>query len=293
MQRTTQLSRVVPHRRGRLALRILVVSLVFCVVSSFLYFIFPPPNTDILILGVDARPGQGMLTRTDSIMLLGIRPRQMRVSLLSIPRDLFVEVPGYGFSQRINTINVLGEQQAAGNGPKLVQDSIAQSFGVQPDRYVRLDFQGFVELINAVGGVTIDVERSIVDQTFPTADGGTQVVRFEPGTEHMDGERALIYARTRHADDDYFRAGRQQQVVEALGRKLINPLNWPAALNVLNSYVETDLNIFDMLTLAPPVILSGGDFEQLVIDRNYILPTEGGARPNYEALAPWLSENFD
>lgn len=276
------------------ALLALVMLPVFlCGLGLVIYLVFPPQQMDILILGLDARDGEGFVSRTDSVMLLGISPARLRVSLLSIPRDVFIQTPGYGL-QRINTINVLGEQQAPGGGPELLAESLASSLSVRPERYVRLNFGAFVELVDAVGGVTVDVPRTLVDNYYPTEDGGVTTVRFESGLQHMDGERALIYARTRYADDDYRRAERQQQIVSALAGKLVNPAYWPAALAVLNRAVDTDLTFGDLLALAPPVVLSGGRFDQLVIDRDYLLGTgEGYAVLNYEKIAPWLQGRFE
>ncbi len=276
----------------RLFIGLPVLLMLVCCGLMMVYILFPPAPINVLILGVDARPGQGLVTRTDSIMLAGITPSARRVSLLSIPRDLFISVPGYG-SQRINTINVLGEQQAAGNGPELLKQSIALSFGVRVDRYIRLDFDTFEAMIDAVGGVTIDVERVIVDDFYPTADYGTIRVRFEAGRQHMDGARALIYARTRHSDDDYARARRQQQVVSAFSAKLLNPLNWPGVLVVLGQSIDSDLSPVDMIRAAPMVLMRAGDFERLVIDREYIRPGEGGAVPDYARLAPWINARFN
>jgi LCP family protein required for cell wall assembly len=265
----------------------------FCTLGTLLFYVLlPPPPLDLLILGLDARPGETYATRTDAIMIMGIQPQSLRTSLLSIPRDIFIQVPNYG-SQRINTINVLGEQDAAGQGVPLIQQSIAQSFDLQTDRYVKLNFQAFVALVDAVGGVTIDVPKAITDYQFPTANGGTMVASFDPGVQTMDGERALIYARTRHADDDYQRAGRQQQVLSALAGKLVNPLHWGAAIRIVNQNMETNLNLIDMARYAPAIVLHGGQFETLVIDREYILPGSNGAVPNYDKLAPWIDERFD
>jgi len=263
-----------------------------CGACFALYLVFTPPQTDILVMGLDSRAGEGTATRTDSIMLVGVDPYRLRVSMLSIPRDLFIDVPNYGM-QRVNTINVLGEMDEAGGGPALLKTSIAQNFDIQPERYVRLNFEAFVALVDGIGGVDIYVERVIEDPNFPTADGGTQYVRFDSGMQHMDGERALIYARTRHADDDYGRAARQQQVVSAVAGKAAQPQHWGVVLGVLNEYVETDLSLVDMVLMAPPVVLSGGRFDQLVIDRDYILPGPGYSVPNYDALAPWTAERFD
>ena len=256
------------------------------------YLVFPPAPINIVVLGTDGRASEGFLSRTDSIMLVGVKPSQLRLSLLSIPRDLFIEVPGFG-SQRINTINLLAEQKQRGTGPVLVTESISKDFGIQLYRYVRLDFNGFVQLVDAVGGITVDVEHTIIDDQYPTENGGVEYVKFDIGVQQMDGKRALIYARTRHADDDYHRAARQQQVISALFAKLVNPVHWPAAVATLRSSVDTNLTLGDLFTLTVPALLNRGRYESLVIDRDYIKgSTEGHAVPNYEKLLPWLKDRF-
>lgn len=294
---------VPPHARARARSRFgcgcwmvaffaLITPVFLCGMVFLIYMLLPPAPLDILILGVDARPGEGYVTRTDSIMLVGVNPSRLQVSLLSIPRDLFIDVPGYGL-QRINTVNVLGEQQAAGNGPMLLASSIAGDFGIGVDRYVRINFDAFVQLVDAVGGISIDVPRTIIDYEYPTEDGGTTVIRFDPGVQAMDGERALAYARTRHADDDYARAGRQQQVILALSSRLINPIYWPAALRILTGSIDTNLNFGDFVAVAPTVLVNAGRFDQLVIDRSLIASQNGVAVPNYAALQPWIEDRFD
>lgn len=283
------------RKRGCLFWILLLMGTLFgcCIFSLVLYVVLPPPPVTVLVVGVDARPGEGNLTRTDSIMLVGFQPRGLRASALSIPRDLMIMTDDYGL-QHINAIHVLGEMEDAGQGPQLLQESIALSFGINtPDRYVRLNFEAFEELIDAVGGVTIDIDRAVIDYAYPTDDFGTMTVQFDVGREHMNGERALQYARTRHSDDDYFRAGRQQQVLSALSRKLLNPLYLPAVTSVLIRHVDTDLSPFDLLVIAPTMLLNGGDFDRLVIDREYIRPAQGGAVPDYGKLAPWMQGRFE
>lgn len=263
-----------------------------------LYLLFPPAPLDIVILGLDARQGEGYVARADSIMLLGVQPRALAVSVLSIPRDVFIETPGYGL-QRINTINVLGEQDMAGGGPALVKAAIAVSFSVEPDRYMRLNFDAFTEVIDALGGIDVEVPYRLVDYQYPTEDHGTTTVIFEPGWQHMDGETALAYARTRHADDDYRRAERQQQVLAALFRAMLQPDRWPRLPGAVKAFfeaVDTDMNFLDILVVTPPLLLDGatGGIEHLVIDRDLIRRTlEGQAVPDYAALRPWLDANFD
>jgi LCP family protein required for cell wall assembly len=272
---------------------LIMTPIFLCGLSLVVYLLFPPPHIDMLIMGMDSRPGQGMASRSDSIMLVGIDPALLSVAVLSIPRDLYIEAPGYGL-ESVNAINMLGEMERPGSGPALLAESIARSFGVRPERYIRLDFDSFVELVDAIGGITIYVDRVIVDHAYPTDDGNIMSVRFESGLQHMDGARALMYVRTRHADDDYRRAERQQQVLTAVAAKAANPIYWLPVWNVLRQEGDTDLTLWDIVTLAPPVFLNAGRFEQLVMNRDYLLGTaEGYAVPNYERITPWLQGRFD
>jgi LCP family protein required for cell wall assembly len=267
---------------------------IFCCALAFIIpLIVPAGVVNILIIGVDARPDEEIeYARTDSILLVGVQPNRMRVSLLSIPRDLYIDMPGYGL-QRVNTIHRTAGLDDFGTGPQALKDSIGLSFGVQPGRYVRLGFDAFVALVDAVGGVEVDVPRTIVDDAYPTSDGGTTTVRFNPGLQWMDGTTALIYARTRHADDDYQRAARQQQVLGAVAGKLANPIYWlPASASILRN-VDTDLSPFDLWRAAPSLLVNGFRPEHLVIDREYIVSVAGGAAPNYDKLRPWISERFE
>ncbi len=259
-----------------------------------LYLLFPPAAMNVLLLGLDARAGEGFVTRTDSIIIMGVQPAKLDVSLLSIPRDLFVDTPGYGL-QRINTINVLGEQDQAGSGARLAAQAIAQSFGIPLDRYIRINFDGFIAVVDALGGIDVEVPSLLIDYAYPTDDFGTTTIQFEPGWQRMNGERALAYARTRHADDDYRRAARQQQVMVALTQALVKPENWPrlpAAVAAFFRAVDTNMTPLDLLALAPALVLDGavGSIDRLVIDRDLIQRSpEGYAIPNYAALDAWLS----
>lgn len=270
----------------------ILMVLLTCIASIALYLVFPPAPLDILIMGLDARGNEGTASRTDSIMIVGVNPRQLDVSVLSIPRDVFINVPGYGL-QRINTVNVLGEGDQPGSGPVLLANAIENSFGIGIDNTVRLDFQAFVALVDAVGGVTIDVPYTVVDDAFPTDDFGTMTVRFEAGVQHMDGETALIYARTRHQDDDYRRAERQQQVIRALSQRLLNPTNWTSAWLAIQNNTETNLTVLDLAAVMPTVLLNAGNMNQLVVNRDYVLPGDGYVIPNYDALAPYTQAHFD
>lgn len=287
-------SRMLTRRRSCL---VLMLAPLACIIIFLLgYFIFPPSPTDMVILGVDARPGEGYLTRTDAVILLNITPGKARITMLSIPRDVFIQVPNYG-EQRINTINALGEQETRGSGPELVKASFQESFGVKVENYIRLDFSGFVAVIDAVGGVDIQVPKLIIDYEYPTLDGGTITVRFDPGEQHMDGERALQYARTRHQDDDYQRAARQQQVVDALMEKLTNPLNvvqWPGVWRAIQKHTNTDLNTWDIIRLGPAVVLGWSGKNHRVLQREDLIGMKAGYWvPNYDQIMPWITKHFN
>jgi len=291
-----------PRRRGCLWLFLggVLIALLPVFLSGLyilLYLLFPPPALNVLVLGLDARAGEGFVARTDSVMMMGVQPAELDVSLLSIPRDLFVDTPGYGL-QRINTVNVLGEQDQPGSGARLAMQAVAQSFHIPVDRYMRINFDGFIAVVDALGGIDIEVPSLLIDYDYPTEDLGTMMIQFDPGWQHMDGERALAYARTRHADDDYRRAERQQQVMIALTQALVKPENWPrlpAAASAFFQAVDTDLTLVDLLALAPALVLDGvvGSIDRLVIDRDLIQHSpEGYAIPNYAALDAWLSANL-
>lgn len=284
----------------RLALAVTLFVVTFTALVASLYILFPPPRTNILMLGIDSRPGEGVATRADTIILATVDPRQPYVGMLSIPRDLYINIPGYGF-QRINAAHVFAESNSPGTGPALVEQTIESNFGVPVDRFIRLDFQAFVAIVDAAGGVTIDVPFYFVDYEYPTPDYGTMVVEFQAGTQHMNGERALQYARIRHGSSDFQRAERQQQVIEALFRQLLSPANWwrwPAVYMAFSQYVDTDLTILDGIALGPALLWVGpGGIDRRILDSNMTTgrTTESGAsvlEPNWGQINPLLYEMF-
>jgi polyisoprenyl-teichoic acid--peptidoglycan teichoic acid transferase len=217
----------------------------------------PTPNEpiNILLLGTDKRPGEDV-TRTDAMILVHVRPRDKRVGLLSIPRDLLVEIPGFG-EARINAAYPIGERRlGAGYGGALAKETVQNLIGFPVHHFVLIDFDGFKKVIDTIGGIDINVTKPIYDPAYPTEDFQTKEVRFSEGLQHLDGERALIYARTRHADNDFGRNVRQQQVLMAMfegirSRGILTQLtsidDYTAALR---DYVRTDLSRDDMLRLA-------------------------------------------
>jgi len=250
--------------------------------------------TNLLILGLDRRPGEGNVVRSDTIILTRIVPTQDCVALLSIPRDLYVDVPGHG-SDRINTAHFWGEVQQPGSGPHWMMQTVAQNFGLPIQHYVRVDFEGFRAVVNAVGGIDVYVERPIVDDAYPTDDYGTIHIEIPAGLQHMDGETALRYARSRHGSSDFDRLQRQQQVLIALLERLREPGVWPRLpflYRAVSAYIETDLTTGELITLAPTLYRAASNgIEHHSIDREMTTPwvtPSGGAvlLPRWEAIAP-------
>jgi len=253
-----------------------------------------PSPTNILILGIDRRPGQGDATRTDTILLLHADPGPPRMVLLSIPRDLWVTIPGHG-EERVNTAHFYGELADPGSGPVLAAETVRQNFGVPVHRTLRLDFDAFRGVIDAAGGVDIDVPAPVIDDAYPTEDYGTMRIEIPAGMRHMDGETALRYARSRHGSSDFDRAARQQQILVALAKKLTSPGNWllaPRVYNALQDAVETDLSFRDLVRLGLTWRRAGAEnVEQIVIDQALTTPyrTANGAAvllPRWDLIIP-------
>jgi anionic cell wall polymer biosynthesis LytR-Cps2A-Psr (LCP) family protein len=179
--------------------------------------------------------------------------------------------------------------------------TVEHNFGVPVHHYVRVDFEGFRAVVDAVGGIDVVVEEPIVDNAYPTEDYGTMRIEIPAGPQHMDGETALRYARSRHGSSDFDRAKRQQQILTALARRLLAPEVWPelpAVYRVMMDNVDTDLTIDDLLLLAPTLYRVGPDgIEHHVIGRemteSWTTPTGGAVLlPRWEAISPLVQELF-
>ncbi|MER3399710.1 MAG: transcriptional regulator [Thermoflexus sp.] len=258
-----------------------------------------PGRLNVLILGVDRRPEEREVpVRSDAIMLIGLDPISQTISVLSIPRDLYVPIPGLeerGISQsRINTACFYGDYYHLGGCGELAKQTVAYNFGLPVHRYVILDFNGFKRIIDLVGGIEVEVPRTIVDNAYPTDDYRTERLVIPAGRIHMDGDLALKYVRTRHADSDFGRLKRQQQVLMALRAKVLSLRGLPQIpeiLRTLGDSVQTDLSVPEMLAIAQ---FARGVLEDrirlLAVEPSMVRPwqTPGGAAvliPDRRALA--------
>jgi len=197
---------------------------------------------------------------TDTIMLLTLDPSTKTAGMLSIPRDLFINIPGFGHS-RINTAWTLGAgAKLPGGGPGLAMKTISQFIGVPVEYYVQVDFNTFVSLINLIGGVDIySDEKLILD---PSGSGLDHFVLTCCGMRHLDGKRALAYARCREetrgcSDSDLGRAKRQQKIILAVRDKVLDPNYFPQFLvqapqiyNTFSSGIHTNMSIENAMKLA-------------------------------------------
>jgi LCP family protein required for cell wall assembly len=249
---------------------------------------------NILLLGIDKRDNEPIEgTRSDTMMIASFDPATRSGTLASLPRDMWVSIPGCtaregcsGGQQRINVAHAVG-------GPELAVKTVSADFGIPVQYYARVDFRGFEQLINAVGGVVIDVDQPVKDDEYPTADYGYQRIYFGPGPQLMDGAAALEYARSRHGTSDFARAGRQQKVLVSLRNRALQ-LNMlsraPELVGIVQNALSTDLTPVQMLSLAKLVSQIDRDkITNVVIDAGYVTPFKGsdGAdllQPNVPAI---------
>jgi LCP family protein required for cell wall assembly len=250
----------------------------------------PEGTVNIMVIGNDYRPNSGY--RTDVMMLVSINTKKGSVSVISFPRDLYVTIPGW-MTQRINTAFAHG-------GFDMMADTMEYNFGVRPTYYVMTNFQGFIGIINGLGGISVNVGQTLSDTCdLPQARGGYCTVT--PGTVNMDGATALWYVRSRHTSSDLDRTRRAQEVLYAIFSKLMS-LNaitrLPELYSSYQSAVETNLSVENILPLLPVASQVLGDSSRIHqysvgagMVSNYTTPA--GAMvllPDYQAIANMIDE---
>lgn len=211
---------------------------------------------NILLIGVGGENHSGGLL-ADSIMIASIDPKTSTVSLLSVPRDLYVSIPGYG-KQKINAADVYGEKSTGpkGGGAVLLQEVLSTTLDIPIHYYVRVDFTGFKKIIDAIGGVDVTVEKAINDPFYPDDKTfGYKPFYISAGDHHLDGATALKYARSRETTTDFDRARRQQQIISAVRGKiftadvLANPAKTTNLIQLIGSNVLTDMKADEIVQL--------------------------------------------
>ena len=251
-----------------------------------------PPNgqVNILVLGSDWRANSGY--RTDVVLLVSIFTNENKVSLVSFPRDLWVTIPGLQ-EERINTAMGYG-------GFPLLASTFEYNFAVYIDHYIMTNFQGFVGIIDALGGIDIDAAINTMDRCdLSYAHGGYCSVG--PGLEHLDGEVTLWYVRSRYTSSDFDRTRRAQEVLIGIFKKLMTldaVANAPEIYNQFISSVETDMDLNDVLefiNVAPAVLSDTSRIHRYAIGTEHVksmMSTTGAAilDPDYDAIWEVIKE---
>ncbi|MES0341734.1 MAG: LCP family protein, partial [Candidatus Humimicrobiaceae bacterium] len=214
----------------------------------------PEEPVTILILGRDTRDTESERGRADTIMLLYLDPKELTGSLLSIPRDTLVEIPGHG-EDKINAAYAYG-------GEELMIKTIQGLIGAEVNHYVTLDFQGFIDLVDAMGGVDITIDRPLVDEKTGA--------NLSPGEHHLTGEQALAYTRSRSTElGDIGRIQRQQHLFRELIAQKLNTqylLNIAHYFNILTENTRTDLDMMTILRYSKAALSFNSDnFETSII----------------------------
>jgi LCP family protein required for cell wall assembly len=234
----------------------------------------------ILVMGIDRRAGEnekGYLT--DTLMVVTLDPQTRTAALLSIPRDLWVDIPGYPLDT-INTANRTGDYyDYPGGGPALAKKTVEHNLGINIDYYVRLDFTAFETFIDAIGGVDIVNQADIDDPQYPDGSYGYEPFTLSAGPHHLNGHDALRYARTRHGSTDIDRARRQQEVVMAVRDRILSlgmlptlVAKAPSLYQTLNQSIWTNLTLDQVVSLALLAQdIPRANIQNAVIDYHYVL----------------------
>jgi LCP family protein required for cell wall assembly len=240
----------------------------------------PGSRVNLLLLGSDQRPYQGGF-RTDTILLVSLDPSAGTASMVSFPRDLYVAIPGWT-QQRINTAMGYG-------GFPLLASTFEHNFGIRPEYYVMVNFWAFVETIDSLGGIDVYAAQTLTDHR-----DGYGYYTVGAGLNHMDGETALWYARSRYTTSDFDRGRRQQEVIMALFDRLLSLNAIEQAPELYEIYVQNVTTDLTWQNIAPLIPLAAQLSDSSNIRRYYIGPgqvtpwtTPGGAQvllPNQAAI---------
>jgi len=237
-------------------------------------------RVNILLLGIDERPAEkGSPSRTDTIMVATLDPNGKTAGILSIPRDLLVTIRTSGgllIQDRINTAYFYGEYyDHPGGGVALARETVENLLGIHIHYYALIDFEGFSKVVDSLGGVTVTLETPLVDNEYPdeSCQDCTMSIYIPDGRQHLDGEKALWYARSRHMDSDIGRMERQQQLMMAMRDRALQIgaiFRIPFFLRELGGAFKTDLSVSEMKRLADFSKDLGDNVTRRELDYSYV-----------------------
>jgi LCP family protein required for cell wall assembly len=210
-------------------------------------------RVNVLVMGIDRRPSEKCPCRSDVMMIASLDPKTLSASLVTIPRDLYVPIPNFR-EDRINTALFYGDlEKYPGGGPALAKQTVEYNLGRRIHYYVLIDFAGFRKIVDTLGGIDIYVPKAIDDPLYPDENFGYKPIHIPAGQQHMDGEHALEYARTRHSGNDFERSRQQIQILLAIRDKALRldllP-KLPSLIPTMWNTVQTDMSPQEILTLA-------------------------------------------
>ena len=194
----------------------------------------------VMIMGVDERADD--VGRSDTLMIATLDSDKNQAALLSVPRDTRVKIKGHGFD-KINAAYAYG-------GRKLTQETIESLLNTHINHYIKINVHGFTKIIDALGGIDIDVEKRMYYED-PWDDDGGLYIDLQPGMQHMDGKTAITYVRYRDEEGDIGRIKRQQNFMKAVMDKLVSPTiipKLPAIVSAVSDSVETDMSVSEILS---------------------------------------------
>lgn len=207
---------------------------------------------NILVLGTDRRPHDASW-RTDTIIVVGLDRERQRAAVLSIPRDLYIEIPNYGYG-RINQVDYIGERvtRVKGGGPALVSEVLSDTLGIATSHWVRFELTGFESIVDAVGGVTVNLDCPFYEPIFNLDTNSWEYFTLPAGEVHMDGETANWFVRLRLSESDIGRANRQRQFLWALRDQALKTnllRRFPELWRAFSDSFDTDLSLLQMVEL--------------------------------------------
>lgn len=261
-----------------------LIIIVFCVTSAG--FTFIPGNISLLILGIDRAPDKSFVGRSDTIIMTSFNPIKPYAGMLSVPRDLWVTIPGVG-ENRINTAHFFAEADQTGSGPAATIATIEANTGVKLQYYIRIRFDGLIDIVDAMGGVDINLSESM---------GG-----YEPGQYHLNGNKALAFARNRTGSDDFFRMKSGQFLIKSMIKQLLTPGGFssiPRVVTTTFKSIDTNLPAWQTPRILVAVMMVGfDDIDNQVIDREMVtsFTTNEGASvllPNWSLIIPVIDKMF-
>ena len=222
-------------------------------------------RVNILLLGMGGENHDGGYL-TDTIIITSIEPSTNKISMISVPRDLAVPIEGMGW-RRINSVNAYAEAEEAGSGGLAISQAVSDLMKIPIDYYVRVDFQGFINIVDELDGVDVEVQNTLDDYSYPIMgreeaedwDSRFEHLHVDTGWQTMDGELALKFARSRHGingeGSDFARAKRQQLIIQAVKDKafslsnIFKPTMIANIISEFSEHVSTNLKIWEILKL--------------------------------------------